>query len=154
MKLHQIICNRLITQSAVIAVVGRNQEFAAQSDQYAVRPGGLLERDPYPGVVVLVPNQTVTSDLSDVVRMLTADVVVRVLAYDHGQAYQLADACAYNGPEPNDNASGLDGWRDISKGIQSTGLQSISEQQVDADDGTDRLLWLVEYLFSCDWNPS
>ena len=154
MKLHSIVADRLLSQSAVTDSVARNEDdFTDLVDQYCVRIGGLYEHDPYPGIVIEAPNQKIHSDLQDVACMMTAGVTIRVLDFDLAKAYELANACAFNGQEPADRpASGLDGWRDISKGIQSFGLRSISEVPVAPADSNDRLFWIVEYHFSTDWN--
>ena len=156
MNLHNIIASRLLTQSRVIANVGRNtKSYTALADQYCVRVGGLYEHDPYPGVVITVPNQTIHSDLSDITRMATGELVIRTLSYSLSEAYKLANNCAWNADTPPNPptkpASGLDGWKDISKGIQSMGLRSITEEPVAPVDAKDRLFWLVEYTFSVDW---
>ena len=156
MNLHNKIAARLLTQSKVLEVVGKNTTlFDVTEDQYAVRVGGLFEHDPYPGVVINVPTQQIHSDMQDVANMATAEAVIRVISFSLDEAYKLANACAWNSFDPplpvTKPVAGLDGWKDLSKGIQSMGLRSITEEPVAAADADDRLFRLVEYTDSVDW---
>lgn len=153
MRLHNIIASRLLTQSEVTDNVGKNtKDFTELDDQYAIRKGKLYANDPWPGIVILVPFQDVVSDLSDVTRMLNAEISVRVIDTDLDAAYELANACCWNAQEPNELAAGLDGWSDPTQGIRSMGLRRIEETEQPFDDSTDRMRFHVEYHFAAEWN--
>lgn len=154
MFLHGHIATRLIELSGVTDRIGKNTRFADLNDQYCIRTGGLFEDDPYPGIAILCPNQDIESDLSDVTKLVDSEVIARVIDTDLANAYRLGNAGAWNSQTPKERGQGgLDGWSNSGVGIQSCGLQRVTEETLVPTGSDDQLLWVLEYTYSVHWHP-
>jgi hypothetical protein len=146
----------LLSFDTVKAAVGRNEEFEAIDDQYAIRPGRLRERDPYPGIVLALPNTEVESGLSGRGGMATTLLQVRCISLDCEPSWNLLKAVAWNGGEPDDETrvlSGLDGYRNFSgNGLQAIRLVNVLEDTFEPNDKSDRMYWIVTGSFSVEFD--
>ena len=146
----------LLSFGQVTAAVGKNLKFATLADQYAIRPGRLHELDPYPGIVLALPNIAVDGDLSGRGGFCVATLEVRCIALDCEQAWGLFKACAWNGGEPDDEArllSGLDGYRNFAgNGLQAIRLARVVEDTFEPDDKSGRLYWIVDGVFNVEFD--
>jgi hypothetical protein len=146
----------LLTFGTVTDAVGKNTKFAAIDDQYAIRPGRLHELDPYPGIVLALPNTNNDSALSGRGGFSTATLEVRCISLDCDQSWNLLKAAAWNGGEPDDETrllSGLDGYRNFSgNGLQAIRLTNILEDTFEPNDKSDRMYWIVQGSFSVEFD--
>ena len=150
--IHAKLRAALLTFDTLTALVGQNEKFDDVSDRYVIRPGRLFENDPYPGVAFRLPSIAVDGDLSGRGGFSTAVLEVAAITFDLDQAWEMAKAICWNGGEPDDVSrvlSGLDGYRNFSgNGLQAIKLTGFLEDQIEPDDKSDRLLWVVQASFS------
>lgn len=154
--IHSRIREALLTFDTLTAQVGQNEKFEELTDRYVIRPGRLFENDPYPGVVFRLPSIPVEGALSGRGGFATAVLEVAAITFDLDSAWELAKAVCWNGGDPDDSArvlSGLDGYRNISgNGLQAIKLTGFLEDQVEPEDKSDRLLWIVQASFSVQFD--
>lgn len=132
------------------AQVSRNESFNDASDQLVIRPGNLGEDDPLPGLVLALPDTEIEGDLAFRGGFAVSKLEVRAIAFSLAEAWRLAKAAAWNGGDPDDTTrvtSGLDGYKDLSKGIQAVRLLNIAEDPIEPDDKSDRRLWVIEATY-------
>lgn len=153
--LHAQLCSAIVGFTVPRTLVGRNPSYDSEDDQLAIRSGRLDEKDPWPGLVVAVPSITFDGDLSGRAAWGNATVEVRALALSLLEAWRLALAVAFDGGTPNDPArtSGLDGFKDSSKGIRSCRLTGSTEAEIPGDRADDRPLYVVELTFAVEFVP-
>lgn len=148
------IIARILGIQPVLDLIGKNEQFASLADQYAIRSGGLLTGDPYPGIVVNIRNIQHQKDLAEFGNLQTAQLEVSCISFAKPEAWALRNAVAYAGEDPDDptRSVGLDTFKDHSKQIFGCGLCSDElDELAIATDGTDRTLWFVESTYSIEF---
>lgn len=154
--IHVPIRAALLTFNEVLTRVGKNTEYATLADQYAIRPGLLRERDPYPGIVLALPTTTIDGDLSGRGGFAVATLQVRAIALVLDAAWDLQKAVCWNGGDPDDvnrKLSGLDGYRNIAgNGLQAIKLKSFAEFTHDPQDKSDRCFSIVQGTFDVEFD--
>lgn len=154
--IHGRIRTALLTFETVLPLVGMNTEFESLTDQYAIRPGRLRERDPLPGLVFSVPSIEIDGPLSGTGGFAVAQLEVAAIALAIDPAWDLIKAVCWNGGDPDDTTrrlSGLDGYRNLAgDGLQAIKLKSFLEDQLEPADKSDRLLWVVQATFSVEFD--
>lgn len=148
--IYRQLTDALLTFADVLALVGINPRYTEPSEQYAIRPGSLDEDDSYPGLVIAIPTTEVDGDLAFRGGFAVATVEIRAISLSLKSSWALAKAAAWNGGDPDDTSrelSGLDGYRDLSTGIQACKLKAIDEDPIDPDDKSDKRLWVVESTY-------
>lgn len=148
-SVHQFLANRIASMSTVQAIIGRNSQFAAYMDQYAVRPWKKDADDPYPAVVIAIPSLDFDDDLSGVGRFAKATVEVRCIDYSGAKCWELARAIAYNGGDPHDknNRAGLHRAKDVEAGLQGSRWVNAQEDEIEDTANADRQIILVECIY-------
>lgn len=146
----------LLTFDGVTSRVGKNEKFPALADQYTIRPGRLRESDPYPGLVFSLPTIDIDGPLAGRGGFAVASLEVAAITQDLDDAWELIKAVCWNGGEPDDTArvlSGLDGYRNLTgNGLQAIKLTNFLEDQLETNDKSDRLLWIVQANFSVEFD--
>lgn len=146
----------LLTFDEVTARVGQNEIFDALADRYAIRPGRLRENDPHPGLVMSIPTIDIDGSLSGRGGFAVASLEVAAVGLDLDSAWDLIKAVCWNGGDPDDLArvlSGLDGYRNLTgNGLQAIKLTHFLEDQLETNDKSDRLLWIVQANFSVEFD--
>lgn len=149
--IYGLIRSALLTFETLTALVGRNDQFDAVEDQYAIRPGRLRERDPLPGVVFSLPTMEIDGELATAGGFAVATLEVAAVSLDLDVAWEVAKAFCWNGGDPDDAErilSGLDGYSNLSgNGLQAIRLKNFVEDQLEPADKSDRLLWVVQGTF-------
>lgn len=146
----------LLTFKGVTDLVGKNTAFPDLASQYAIRPGRLRESDPHPGLVMSLPTINLDGPLSGGGGFAQATLEVAAITQDLDDAWNLISAVCWNGGDPDDSTrvlSGLDGYRNISgNGLQAIKLMTFIEDQLETNDKSDRLLWIVQANFTVDFD--
>lgn len=154
MTLIEHIVDLLTGMQTVTNLVGRNAEFAEESDQYAIRDGVLYADDPHPGIVVDLVSQEHEKDLQERGGLIHAQLEVRAISFSKPEAWSLRTAAAFDGGDPNDpnRQTGLDGFRDVqNRFIFGIGLRTEITRSVVPQDGEDRVIWIVESRYNVDY---
>lgn len=128
-------------------LVGQNDRYPVLNDRLVIRAGNLDEDDPYPGVVLALPSMQIEGDLAFRGGFAVTILEVRAISLSLSSSWAIAKAAAWNGQDPDDTArlmSGLDGYQDLTRGLQSIVLKSITEDPIAPEDKSDRRLWVVE----------
>lgn len=154
--IHALIRAALLSFDEVLTRVGKNTEYATLPDQYAIRPGLLRERDPYPGIVLAIPATSIDGALSGRGGFAVATLEVRAIALVLDEAWALQRAVCWNGGDPDDvnrKVSGLDGYRNITgDGLQAIKLKSFAEFTHDPQDKSDRCFSIVQGTFDVEFD--
>lgn len=140
---------------ALTQLVGVNRSYADVASQLAIRAGSLDEDDPYPGLVIAIPSIEIDGDLAHRGGFAVATLEVRGISLKLDEAWALMKAAAWNGGDPDDVTrvlSGLDGFRDLSNGLQAVTLKSVTEDPINPDDKSDRRLWVVESTYTVEFD--
>jgi hypothetical protein len=146
----------LLTFQTVTDLVGKNTTFSDLASQYAIRPGRLRESDPHPGLVMSIPTIELDGPLSGRGGFAQAQLEVAAVTQDLDSAWDLIKAVCWDGGDPDDSTrvlSGLDGYRNLSgNGLQAIKLMNFLEDQLETNDKSDRLLWIVQANFTVDFD--
>jgi hypothetical protein len=146
----------LLTFKTVTDLVGKNTTFSDLASQYAIRPGRLRESDPHPGLVMSLPTIELDGPLSGRGGFAKAQLEVAAITQDLDGAWDLIKAVCWDGGDPDDSTqvlSGLDGYRNLSgNGLQAIKLTNFLEDQLETNDKSDRLLWIVQVNFSVEFD--
>lgn len=149
------LISALRTFQQLTDIVGRNKQYKATAEQYVIRAGQLDEDDPFPGIVIALPNTEIEGGLDFRGGLATSTVEVRAISLSLAESWALTRAAAWNGgtvDDPTRVLSGLDGYRDLSKGLQASRLLTIVEEPIATEDKSDRLLWLVEATYEISFD--
>jgi hypothetical protein len=155
--IHPQIRAALLTFEQVLSLVGKNTDFELVEDQYAIRPGLLLEKDPFPGLVLATPQIDFEGGLEGTgAGFGTATLEVRAISLVVDVSWDLMKAVCWNGGDPDDRTrrlSGLDGYRNITgNGLQSIKLQGTTETTFEAADKSGRVITVVQGTFNVEFD--
>lgn len=151
LDLYSLVTAKLIASAAVTGLVSSNAGYESDpADAYAIRPGRLNADDVYPGIVLALPTTAYQSDLGDVERLAVVQLQVRALSEVLSECWQLRDAVLYGAGNPQ-ASQGLHGWSDSAAGLLSCQHESDSEEEQEFDDGSDRVVWIVESVFRVEF---
>jgi hypothetical protein len=157
--IHPKIRAALLTFDEVLARVGKNTDFELVDDQYAIRPGFLLEKDPFPGLVLATPQIDFEGVLEGTGSGFgKATLEVRAISLVLDDSWDLIKAVCWNGGDPDDRTrrlSGLDGYRNITgNGLQSIKLQGTTEVTYEAADKSGRFITVVQGTFNVEFDAA
>lgn len=153
--IHDSIRTLLVGWSAVTDLVGSNPKITNAEEAYSIRPGMLNQSDPFPAIVIALPDTQGENDLAGMTPLFEGELHVRSLAKSLTEAWALRDAICYGGDDPSseDRTDGLIGYRgsDARYAIRSCLFRRDQEFLIEIDDASDLSLWVVQTEFDISY---